>query len=102
MAKNVHGYYKIGDIVKNESVWGDKLFEIHSLMGNSYSPRLLVCFLGKERNPKNTCLFPVSETKLISSNKRPLSKIKIDVLTKLIKAGNSEAKRELIMRSRKK
>lgn len=98
---NIHKYFKKGDIVKNEDIWGDELFVIHGFGGNSYNPELYVHFYGKIHNVANTCNFSVKMTKLVDSEKRPLKKIDKKILIRMIKKGNEEAKRELIMRSRK-
>ena len=98
---NIHGYFKIGDIVKNESVWGDILFVIHGLHGNSYQALLSVHFRSKPINIKNTCNFKVTDTKLVNSYQRPFKNLSKDILLKVLAKGNIEAKRELIIRSRK-
>lgn len=101
MKEGVHGYFKVGDIVRNESVWGKTLFLVHSLNGNKYQPILIVHFYGKPLTNKNVCNFVLRDVKLMDSNTRPLMKIDKGVLVKLVSKGNVEAKRELIIRSRK-
>jgi hypothetical protein len=99
--KHVHKYFKIGDIVKCEVIWGNQLFIVHGFGGNAYLPELYVHFYGKPQIISNICNFDVRMTKLIDSDKRPLKKIDNKIIIKMIKKGNEEAKRELIMRSRK-
>jgi len=99
--ESIHGYFKEGDIVKNESVWGDILFVIHGFHGNKYQPEFSVHFANKPICIKNTCNFTLSDTKLINSYRRPFIKLKKEVIIKLLSKGNIEAKRELIIRSRK-
>ena len=98
---SIHGYFKDGDIVKNEGIWGDTLFVVHGFHGNKYQPLLSVHFANKPICNKNTCNFVVSETKLMISYRRPFIKLKQEVIIKLTSKGNVEAKRELIIRSRK-
>ena len=83
----IHRYFRLGDIVRNEEVWGNKLFVIHGFGGNSYLPELYVHPWGKERTVGNSCNFDARVTKL---------------LLKLVKNGNEDAKREFIVRNRKR
>lgn len=99
--KHVHKYFKIGDIVKCEVIWGNQLFIVHGFGGNTYLPELYVHFYGKPQTISNTCNFDLRITKLVDSNKRPLKKIDKKIIVRMIRKGNEEAKRELIMRSRK-
>lgn len=94
-------YFKVGDLVRNEEVWGNRLFIIDSFHGNWYLPLISVHPFGKENTVGNMCIFPVSETKLISSTKRPLRKLNKMTIIKLMKKGNVEAKREFLIRIRK-
>lgn len=91
-------YFKHGDIVKDEYVWGDKLFEAHSFHGNWYCPLMSVYMCGKPKTNGNMCNFDVRETKLITAPHRPFRKIPKKTLVKLMSKGNVEAKREFIMR----
>ena len=91
-------YFKHGDIVKDEYVWGDKLFEVHSFHGNWYCPLMSVYMCGKPKTNGNMCNFDVRLTKLITAPHRPLRKIPKKTLVKLMSRGNLEAKREFIMR----
>lgn len=91
-------YFKHGDIVKDEYVWGDKLFEVHSFHGNWYCPLMSVYMCGKPKTNRNMCNFDVRETKLITAPHRPFRKIPKKTLVKLMSKGNVEAKREFIMR----
>lgn len=99
--KHVHKYFKIGDIVKCEVIWGNQLFIVHGFGGNAYLPELYVHFYGKPQTISNTCNFDLRITKLVDSNKRLLKKIDKKIIVRMIRRGNEEAKRELIMRSRK-
>lgn len=99
--KHVHKYFKIGDIVKCEVIWGNQLFTVHGFGGNAYFPELYVHSYGKPQTISNTCNFDLRITKLVDSNKRPLKKIDKKIIVRMIRKGNEEAKRELIMRSRK-
>ena len=99
--KSIHKYFKKGDIVKNEEIWGNQLFIVHGFGGNTYLPELYVHFYGKPENITNSCNFDLRMTKLVDSPKRPLRKIDKKIIIRMIKKGNEEAKRELIMRSRK-
>lgn len=100
--KSIHRYFREGDIVKYEVVWGKQLFVIHGFGGNAYCPELYVHFYGKPQNITNTCNFDLLKTKLVDSAKRPFKKINKRVLLNLVKKGNEEAKREFIMRSHNK
>lgn len=91
-------YFKHGDIVRCERVWGKMLFEVHSFHGNWYCPLMTVYMIGKPKNSANMCNFDVREAKLISSSHRSFRKLDKDNLLKLVSKGNGEAKRELIMR----
>lgn len=99
--KRIHKCFKVGDIVKCEAIWGNKLFTVHGFGGSAYLPELYVHFHGKPQTVSNTCNFDLRITKLVDSEKRPLKKIDKKIIIKMIKKGNEEAKRELIMRSRK-
>lgn len=99
--KLVHKYFRIGDIVKNELIWGKQLFVVHGFGGNAYLPELYVHFYGKPQTITNTCNFDLRDVMLIDSPKRPLKKMDKKIILKLLKNGNEEAKREFIIRSRK-
>lgn len=103
MALGIHKYFKVGDIVKNPSIWGDKmLFVVYSLAGTSYNPELYVHFFGKPKTPKWKCNFSVSDTMLINSVERPFRKVKKEMLLRLVKKGHFEATREFIIRTHNK
>lgn len=95
-------YFKVGDIVINPLIWGKRLFQIYKFTGNSYLSEACVHEYGKSKINSNECNFNISEIKLYDNNKRPLKKLKKDVLVKLIKKGNMEAKREFLIRLNKK
>jgi hypothetical protein len=94
-------YYKIGDIVRNEMVWGDILFVIERFIGNDYAPEAVVHFRNKPLDNGHKCNFGIEEMKLVNSPNRPFKKLKIEVLRKILKTGNEEAKREFIIRFQK-
>jgi len=93
-------YFKNGDIVRDseDSIWGKKLFEIYYFHGNSYLPLVSAHFVGKPKTNGNMCNFDLRELKLITAKNRPFKKLKKTALLKLMKKGNVEAKREMIMR----
>jgi hypothetical protein len=93
-------YFKIGDVIRDadDSIWGDKLFEIYSFHGNDYLPLVSVYFYGKPKINKNMCNFDIREIKLINAFHRPFKKLKKTDLIKLMKRENIEAKREFIIR----
>lgn len=97
-----HKYFRIGDIVQNEGIWGKKKFVIHGFGGNSYLAELYVHEYGaKKITIGNSCNWDVRDTKLINADKRPLRKLSTKLLTKLLKKDNEDAKREFIIRTRK-
>ena len=95
-------YFKHGDIVRCEFIWGKILFEVHSFHGNWYCPLMTVHMFGKPKNNANMCNFDVRETKLITSPCRPFKKLPKKNIIKLMSKGNLEAKREFIMRKNSK
>lgn len=101
MEQNIHKYFKVGDIVRNEDIWGKQLFIVDKLFGNAYQPLLIVRPYGQPKTVGTMCNFVLSMTKLIDCPKRPLKKISQSTLIKLLRNGNVEAKREFIMRNRK-
>lgn len=100
--RKIHKYFRIGDIVRNEEIWGKQLFVIHGFGGNYYLPEIYVHPFGKDKTVGNSCNWDVADTKLISCSKRPFRKLDKKVLIKLLKKGNEEAKREFIIRTRKR
>ena len=95
-------YFRKGDLVRCEEIWGSRLFEVTGFHGNWYCPLLIVYEFGKPKTISTMCNFDVRATKLISALRRPLQKLPKKALLKLITKGNEEAKRELIMRSNTK
>ena len=93
-------YFKIGDIIRDadDSIWGNKLFEIYSFHGNAYLPLVSVHFVGKPKTNGNMCNFDIRETKLIRAPHRPFKNLKKSALIMLMRKGNIEAKREFMMR----
>lgn len=92
-------YFKIGDCVINEDIWGArKKFVIDKMYGNAWCPIIDVHPIHECKTAGNTCLFAVSMTKLIDAPKRPFLKLKKSALIKIMKRGNIEAKREFLIR----
>lgn len=100
--KKVWRYFRRGDIVRCEEIWGKKLFEVASFHGNWYCPLMTVYESGKPKTVGNICNFFVPNTKLITSPNRPFQRLPKKALVKLLAKGNEEAKRELIMRKNQK
>lgn len=97
--KGVWRYFRQGDIVRCEYVWGRTLFEVHGFHGNEYCPLLTVYMLGKPRDTAHMCNFDVRKTKLIAASQRPLKGVPSRVqLLKMMAAGNIDARRELMIR----
>lgn len=99
MQKSRFKYFKVGDFVINKAVWGNKKFIIDKMYGNDYCPIIDVHPINTDKTVGNTCLFAVSETRLIGASKRPFRKVETPALLKILKRGNMEAKRELIIRA---
>lgn len=102
MNKEIYKYYHIGDIVRNEGVWGDRLFQVSGFGGNAYLPLAYVFPKGIRKSVGGQCNFDIRDMKLMGADKRPFTKLPIRILLKLIKKGNEEARREFIMRSNNK
>lgn len=102
MKENIWKYFKVGDIVKNPDVWGDKLFVIYKKAGNAYCPEFYVYPYGKDKSPGRMCIFAVSMTKLYNTNKRPFRKLSKPMLIKVMNKGNIEARREFFIRLNQK
>lgn len=97
---SIFKYFKIGDYVINKEVWGSKKkFVIDEMYGNAYCPILDVHTAYESKTNGNTCLFAVSMTKLVGASKRPLAKLKKDIVMKMMRNGNIEAKREFLIRA---
>lgn len=93
-------YFKIGDYVINKEVWGSrKKFVIDKMYGNAYCHILDVHPAYESKTNGNTCLFTVSMTKLVGASKRPLAKLKKNIVMKMVRNGNIEAKREFLIRA---
>lgn len=103
--KEIHKYFRLGDIVINYYIWNKRLFVIRGFGGNSYCPEIYVRKY-KSKTIKKFCNWDVSDTKLIDSPKRPFKKLTKPKLLKLMKLGNEnireEIKREIIIRTNKK
>ena len=100
---SIFKYFKIGDYVINKEVWGSKKkFVIDKMYGNAYCPILDVHPVYESKTNSNTCLFTVPITKLVGASKRPLAKLKKDVVMKMMRKGNVEAKREFLIRAHNK
>lgn len=100
--RKVWRYFRRGDIVRCEEIWGKKLFKVHSFHGNWYCPMMTVYECGKPKTNAHACNFCVTETKLITAPHRPFHRLPKKALVKLLIKGNEEAKRELIMRNNQK
>lgn len=97
---SIFKYFKIGDYVINKEVWGSKKkFVIDKMYGNAYCYILDVHPAYESKTNGNTCLFTVSMTKLVGASKRPLAKLKKDIVMKMMRNGNIEAKREFLIRA---
>lgn len=95
-------YFKQGDIVRCEYVWGKALFEVSGFHGNEYCPLLTVYMIGKPRNNAHMCNFDVRKTRLIASARRPFKALTDKQLLKLMSTSNTEAKREMLIRLNQK
>lgn len=97
---SIFKYFKKGDYVINKGVWGTKKkFVVDEMYGNAYCPILDVHPACESKTNGNTCLFRVSMTKLVDAPKRPFAKLKKEVVMKMLRKGNVEAKRELLIRA---
>lgn len=93
----IWGYFRSGDVVRYDEVWGKRLFEVVGFMGNAYCPVLVVYERGKPQSVATMSNFPARYTRLVTSGVRPLRRLGDEALKRL--AGKSiEAKREFIMR----
>ena len=101
--KSFHSYFRIGDVVVNESIWGNRLFIICAYGGSAYCPELHVRQRGKPLTNAYFCNWDVRTTKLVNAGARPLIKFDHSRLTRLMKIGSDkikeEAKREIIIRN---
>lgn len=95
-------FFRPGDIVKNESVWGKRFFVVDHTAGNSYCPIVVVHPWGERLTASSLCNFMVEDTELVRAKCRPLQKLNIRLLLKLYSKGNREAKREFLIRNYKK
>lgn len=100
--KEIHKYFRVGDVVMNEDIWGTRLFVIDSFGGNRYLPEAYVHMHGRVKTIGNSCNWDIRYTTLIDAPKRPFKKLKKEILLKFLKKGNEEAKREFIIRANKK
>lgn len=98
MKTEIHKYFKKGDIVRNEGIWGQRLFVVDGFGGNSYLPELYVYPHGQEKKISNLCNWSVVDTKLINAPKRPLQRIPRKKVVVLMKKGIEEARREFFIR----
>lgn len=93
--------FKIGDIVRNNYTYRDKLFVVVGFGGNEYCPIVRVTEYGKPRENKYKCNFEAKNLSLVDAPRRPFSKLSMTALVALMKKGVSEAKREILMRTKK-
>lgn len=92
-------YFKVGDTVVNPAIWGNRKFVIDKMYGNDYCPILDVHFACENKTNGNTCLLNPYTTRLVNSNKRPLSKLGKEKVIQMMKRGIEEAKREFLIRT---
>lgn len=98
MKIKAHKYFKLGDVVRNEEIWGNKLFVIFGFGGNNYLPELYVYPFGKERKIADQCNWNVADTKLVNAPKRPFRKVPKKKVIQLMSKGIEEARREFFIR----
>lgn len=98
MKKDIHKYFKKGDIVTNEEIWGSRLFIVGSFGGSNYLPELYVYPKGQRWSTGNQCNWSVMDTKLIDAQRRPLQRIPRKKLVLLMRKGIEEARREFFIR----
>lgn len=102
MNKNAWKYFKIGDVVKDahDSIWGETKFTVVSLLGNWYCPILYSHIMGKfyPNGKPQECNLDARSARLINSDNRPFRRVPKNVLLKIMKKGNIEAKREFMIR----
>lgn len=95
-------YFKVGDTVKDfpESIWGETKFTVISLIGNWYCPILHCHIVGKfyPSGKPQECNLNAKTARLFYSNDRPFRKVPKKVLIKIMNKGNSEARREFMIR----
>ena len=91
--RRIHKYFRLGDVVINETIWGVKPFIIHGFGGNRYCPELYVHNKGDA--VKGSCIWDVRLTKLVDSNRRPFKNLKKDELSKLFKNSKESVKKEI-------
>ena len=96
--KNHWKYYKVGDIIICQSIWGNKRFIVDKMYGNAWCPILDVHDFGKEKRTSTTCLLNPNDCKLVNSLKRPLTRLSREKVLTMMKKGNTEAKREFLIR----
>lgn len=97
MRQSIYKHFRVGDIIICKPIWGDKKFIVDKMYGNYYCPILDSHEFGKDRQISTTCLLNPNCCKLVDA-KRPFSKLKKELLLKLLKQGNIEAKREFEIR----
>ena len=102
MSWKIHKYFKVGDIVKNEKIWGKHMFVVYALGGNEYLPEMYVIPKGKTWSPSVQCNWDLRDAKLMGASKRPFIKLKKPILLKLVSKKNVEAMRELLIRNNNK
>lgn len=89
---------RVGDIVQERELWGNKNFKVLSFHGNDYLLMATALEVGKEMRISNLCNLEVRRLKLISFSPRLLSRLSRKTLTKLVAHGNVEARREMLLR----
>lgn len=96
----MNGYYfKVGDVVKCPSIWGEKItFTIVGFWGNEYCTMSVVRINGKSDSIANKCNIDLRELVLVGALKRPMIRLPQAQLMKLISKHVTEAKREFLIR----
>ena len=89
MSCKIHKYFKVGDIVKNEKIWGKHMFVVYALGGNEYLPEMYVIPKGKTWSPSVQCNWDLRDAKLMGASKRPFIKLKKPILLKLVSISRS-------------
>lgn len=94
----IHKYFKKGDVVCNEEIWGKHKFVIGGFGGNAYLPEVYVYPYGQEWRVGNQCNWNVKDMKLMDAPKRPLRNVSKIKLIRLMSKKIEEARREFMIR----
>lgn len=93
--------FRIGDTVRNNYTFRNKLFIVVGFGGNDYCQIVRVREYGKPGENKYKCNFEANCLSLVDAPRRPLQKLPMRTLVDLMKKGVVEAKREILMRKNK-